>query len=179
MRTSLTNLLMLLLRTGGRIGASAALSVVICVVPVHLVAGIDLSSAAYAKSGGGNGGNGGGNGGNSGGGNSGGNSGGGNSGNGNSGNGNGNSGNNGNSNGNGTGGPAPGQGVSSGVEGATHVNETTGDKVTVDGSSIHVQHPDGFSETVTAGRYRMNDALGRTIVDRVARPADVARLRSL
>jgi hypothetical protein len=171
-----TNTNSFLMRIAGRICASAVLSAALSFFPMHLVAGIDLHSAAYAKGGGGNGGGGGGgNGGNSGG--NGGNGGSGNgSGNGNSGNGNNGSG---NSNGNGTGAPAPGQAPSSGDEGATHVNVTTGDKVTINGSSIHVEHPDGYSETVAAGRYRMNDALGRTIVDRVARPADVTRLQSL
>ncbi|ESY62991.1 MULTISPECIES: hypothetical protein [Mesorhizobium] len=129
--------------------------------------GIDAASA-QAAGGGHGGGNGGGNGGGSGGGNGGGNSG-GNSGNGNSGNGNGNSGGN-----SGKGGAASGKGQS-----GSHVNAATGDKVDINGSTITVEHPDGLTEKIENGRFRMQDALDRTIVDRPATPADVKRLNAL
>ncbi|MBZ9710047.1 hypothetical protein LB543_25410 [Mesorhizobium sp. ESP7-2] len=123
-------------------------------------------------------------GGNSGGGSSGNGNGGGNSGNGgNSGgsSGNGNSGNSGNSNGNNgnSGGGNNGKGKGQGDNNSSHVNATTGDKVDVDGSKISVQHPDGMTETIENGRFRMKDALGRTIIDRRATPADVSRLKGL
>ncbi|RWC56175.1 MAG: hypothetical protein EOS56_24625, partial [Mesorhizobium sp.] len=99
----------------------------------------------------------------SGGGNSGGNSSGGNSGNNN---GNGNSGNNGKSG-------------SNHGKGAGHVNATTGDKVEVTGNKVTVRHPDGITEKLENGRFSMKDALGRTIIDRQATPADVSRLKAL
>ncbi|ODA92258.1 hypothetical protein BFX40_04685 [Mesorhizobium sp. SEMIA 3007] len=130
------------------------------------------------NSGGGNGGNSsGGNGGNSGGGN-GGNSGGGNGGNssgGNSGNGNGNGGNSG-TDGSGDN-SASGKGQSD--KGVSHVNAATGDKVSVSGNKITVTHPDGITEKIENGRFKMKDALGRTIIDRRATPADVSRLKAL
>ncbi|PDQ19543.1 hypothetical protein CN311_18985 [Mesorhizobium sanjuanii] len=122
-------------------------------------------AAAYAKNGAG--GNGKGNNGN------------GNSGNGN--NGNGNTG-NGNSNGNGSGDSDDGgdDGSSAGKSGGeTKVNPATGDKVTVQGNVIEVVHPDGISERVEAGRFRMKDALGRTIIDRAVKASDVRRLKAL
>jgi len=157
--------------------------------------------------GGGNGGNGNGNGGSSGdgGGNNGnggsngngagasgnGNSGNGNSGNGNSGNGNsgnGDSGNGSSGNGSSSGGDSGGDtssgttsntasGSLSGV--ADHVNNVTGDKVRVRGSSIEVTHRNGMKEKIANGRFRMEDKFGRTIVDRKATGADLNRLKSL
>jgi hypothetical protein len=111
-----------------------------------------------------------------------------------SGNGKGNSGNSGesgnagkgNSNGNnqgesgesGGGGTAGNNNVSNSGRG-TSVNHATGDKVTVQGNTIEVVHPDGISEKIEAGRFKMKDALGRTIIDRAAKAADVRRLRGL
>ncbi|WP_214475292.1 hypothetical protein [Mesorhizobium sp. dw_380] len=148
--------------------------------------GIDAASAQAGK--GGNGGNGGGNGGGGGGGGNGGGNGGGggnsgNGGGGNSGAGN-SSGSSGNSNGNGNsgadgGGADSGSGKGQGDKGASHVNAATGDKVDVDGNKITVQHPDGMTEKIENGRFRMQDALGRTIIDRRATPADVTRLKAL
>ncbi|TIW73043.1 MAG: hypothetical protein E5V58_12485, partial [Mesorhizobium sp.] len=98
------------------------------------------------------------------------------------GNGNGNSGggssngNSGNSNAGGNGkGNSKGTGENATVD---HVNAVTGDKVEVDGKSIRVTHPNGMTEEIENGRFRMEDALGRTIVDRRATAADVARLKS-
>ncbi|MBZ9806900.1 MULTISPECIES: hypothetical protein [unclassified Mesorhizobium] len=136
------------------------------IAPYHLdfhgsAAGIVVSSA-QAKNG--NGGNGGGNGG-------GGNSGGGN--NGNAGGNNGNAGGNGN---NGGGNSGKGKGASSSGK---HVNATTGDRVEIDDNKIVVQHPNGFGEEIEKGRFKMTDALGRTIVERPATAADISRLKGL
>ena len=139
--------------------ASAALAVIIA--PFHLSTDGVAVDKAFAK-----GGNGGGNGG--GGGNSGGN-GGGNSG----GNGNGNSGGKGNSNAGGN-----GKGNSKGNAAVDHVNAVTGDTVEVDGKNIRVTHANGMKEEIENGRFRMEDALGRTIVERAATAADMARLNS-
>ncbi|RWC10016.1 hypothetical protein [Mesorhizobium sp.] len=127
--------------------------------PFHLsVDGVATNKAYAGKGGGGNG-----NGGNSGGGN--GNSG-GNSGNGNSG--------NSNAGGNGKG-NSKGKAGDASVD---HVNAVTGDKVEIDGKNIRVTHPNGMKEEIENGRFRMEDALGRTIVERAATAADVARLNS-
>ena len=64
-------------------------------------------------------------------------------------------------------------------EPSSHVNATTGDKVDIDGNRITVEHPDGLTEKVENGRFRMQDALGRTIIDRGATPADVSRLKAM
>ncbi|WP_027040311.1 hypothetical protein [Mesorhizobium ciceri] len=149
-----------------RLALKSAAALALTIAPYQIVldgsvSGIHTASAYAGKGGGGNGGGGGG--GNSGGGN-GGNSGGSNSGN--SGNGNGNSGNNGKS------------GSSQGKSGS-HVNAKTGDKVDVTGNKITVRHPDGITEKLENGRFSMKDALGRTIIDRQATPADANRLKAL
>lgn len=146
--------------------------------------------SAYAKSG--NNGNGGGNGngnGNGGSGNG--------NGNGNGSNGNGN-GNNGNGNGNGSnsnsnsGTSGSGAGSNAGGSSSSSSSGTAGSNsgssnqgrssvtssVSSDGS-IDIQHPDGFTETVSQGSYIMKDPQGRTIVNRRAKPDDIRRLRSL
>ncbi|MEI9429118.1 hypothetical protein [Mesorhizobium sp. Cs1299R1N3] len=144
-----------------RSAALLALTVAPYGIAFHgFVPGIDAATA-HADRGGGGGNGGGGNGGN--GGNGGGNSG----GNGNSGNSNGNSGGGNNGNGKGQ------------RDKSSHVNATTGDEVDVDGNKITVQHPDGMTENIENGRFRMKDALGRTIIDRPATPADVSRLKAL
>jgi hypothetical protein len=143
--------------------ASAALALIIA--PFHLSTDGVVVDKAFAK-----GGNGGGNGG--GGGNSGGN-GGGNSGGNSGGNGNGNSGGKGNSNAGGN-----GKGNSKGNATVDHVNAVTGDTVEVDGKNIKVTHANGMKEEIENGRFRMEDALGRTIVERAATAADMARLKS-
>jgi hypothetical protein len=157
-----------------RSAAALALTIAPYQIALHgSTPGIYAASAQAGKGGGGNGG------GNSGGGNgNGGSSGGGNSSGGNSGNSSGNSnGNNGNSNNgnNGKSGAAKGKSNNS----ASHVNVATGDKVDVTGNNITVRHPDGITEQLENGRFRMEDALGRTIIDRRATPADVSRLKAL
>jgi len=59
------------------------------------------------------------------------------------------------------------------------MNSATGDKVEVDATGITVTHPNGMKEDIHNGRFTMKDALDRTIVERPATPADVARLKSL
>ncbi|MBB6409786.1 hypothetical protein [Mesorhizobium sangaii] len=168
-----------------RSAAALALTIAPYQIDLHGSApGIHAASAQAGKGGGG-GGNGGGGGGGGGGngGNSGGNGNGGNSG-GNGGNGNGNSGNSGgNGNGKGNSGTASGnsksnQGQSENANGS-HVNAKTGDVVDVEGKTITVLHPDGITETIENGRFRMEDSLGRTIIDRGVTPADVSRLKAL
>ena len=52
-------------------------------------------------------------------------------------------------------------------------------KITVSSQFIEVVHSDGISERVEAGRFKMKDPLGRTIIDRVAKPGDIKRLKGL
>ena len=61
--------------------------------------------------------------------------------------------------------------------GAEHVNPATGDRVEVAGNSIEVVHPDGTKEEIENGRFEQKNAAGRTVVERPATQADVARLR--
>ncbi|WP_137930178.1 hypothetical protein [Mesorhizobium comanense] len=175
-----------------RLALGSAVALALAIAPYRIALhgfapGIDAAGAHAAKggNGGGNNGNGNGNGGGNG---SNGNGGGGNGGNGNdgsSGNGNGGSdgGNNGGGNsggGNSGAGGSDDGGTGSGKDkGNSHVNANTGDRVEVDGSKITVQHPDGMTEKIESGRFRMLDALGRTIIDRRATPADIRRLKAL
>lgn len=144
-----------------RLALKSAAALALTIAPYQIVldgsvSGIHTASAYAGKGGNGGGNSGGGNG-----------NGGGNSGNsGNSGNGNGNSGNKGKSGSN--------QGKS-----GSHVNAKTGDKVDVTGNKITVRHPDGITEKLENGRFSMKDALGRTIIDRQATPADANRLKAL
>lgn len=59
-----------------------------------------------------------------------------------------------------------------------HVN-SAGDKVEVEGNKIEVTHPDGTREEIEDGRLETKDASGRTIAERAATPADIARLQGL
>lgn len=155
-------------RMGSRCVLRALTALALVIAPFHLSIDGPVATKAFAGKGGngnGNGGNGNGNGG----GNSGGN------GNGNSGGNNGN-GNSGNSN---SGGNGKGNSASKASATVDHVNTVTGDKVEVNGKSIKVTHPNGMKEEIENGRFRMEDALGRTIVDRAATAADMARLKSL
>ena len=150
-------------RMGSRFVLRALTTLALVIAPFHFSIDGPVATKAHAgKGGNGNGGNG------NGGGNSGGN------GNGNSGGNNGN-GNSGNSN---SGGKGKGNSASK-ASTVDHVNTVTGDKVEVNGKSIKVTHPNGMKEEIENGRFRMEDALGRTIVDRAATAADMARLKSL
>ncbi|MER8983073.1 hypothetical protein [Mesorhizobium sp. M0227] len=138
-----------------RLALKSAAALALTIAPYQIVldgsvSGIQTASAYAGKGGGGNGGN----------------SGGGNSGN---------SGNSGNGNGNGNSGKS---GSNQGKSGS-HVNAKTGDKVDVTGNKITVRHPDGITEKLENGRFSMKDALGRTIIDRQATPADANRLKAL
>ncbi|MBZ9893403.1 hypothetical protein LB545_03535 [Mesorhizobium sp. BR1-1-6] len=145
------------------------------IAPYHLdfhgsAAGI-VASSAQAKPGGNSGSGGNGNGGN-------GNNGGSNNGNagGNNGNAGGNNGNAGGNGNNGGGNNGKGKGANSSGK---HVNATTGDRVEIGDNKIVVQHPNGFGEEIEKGRFKMTDALGRTIVERPATAADISRLKGL
>ncbi|UVK38630.1 hypothetical protein LHFGNBLO_005821 [Mesorhizobium sp. AR10] len=134
-----------------------ALAFTPCILKLDYAGGLKVElAAAHAKNSNGGKGNSGG-----------GNSGGGNSGKGNSGKGNSDKGNNGKGSGNSTSNSGTGPGLAA------------GDKVTVQGNTIEVLHADGISERIEAGRFKMKDALGRTIIDRVAKAADIKRLKGL
>ncbi|KQU92068.1 hypothetical protein ASD12_03765 [Mesorhizobium sp. Root102] len=159
-----------------RLALRSAAALALTIAPYQIVLhgsapGIYAASAQAGKGGNGGGNSGGGNG------NGGGNSSGGNSGNSSGGN----SGNSGSSSGNGNSGNAGKSGSNRGKSGnsTSHVNAVTGDKVDVTGNKITVRHPDGITEEIENGRFRMEDALGRTIIDRRVTPADVGRLKAL
>ncbi len=59
-----------------------------------------------------------------------------------------------------------------------HVNRATGAKVEINGNNIEVVHPDGTKEEIENGRFERKNAQGRTIVERPATNADLARLRA-
>jgi hypothetical protein len=59
-----------------------------------------------------------------------------------------------------------------------HVNPATGARVEIDGNNIEVVHADGTKEEIENGRFEMKNAQGRTIVERAATEADLARLRA-
>lgn len=113
------------------------------------------------------------------------------------GNGNGNGGGNGNGNGgvNGNGnnggsnngkGPSNGKGVGpdSPGKGQTKTQDESvaphAAPAVVDRDAVYrVKHNNGFRETLSKGRYVLQDNRGRTVVNRAARPNDYARLRKL
>jgi hypothetical protein len=61
--------------------------------------------------------------------------------------------------------------------GTGYVDPATDDRVEVHGSTIKVVHPDGISERIENGRFKMKDAQDRTIIERAATAADRKRLR--
>ena len=85
---------------------------------------------------------------------------------------------NGNGGGNGGNGNAGGKGKAAGKSAAPR--ETARPKK-VDPSlpSLRVRHQNGFEEMLSGGRYHMTDNRGRTIVNRPATAADLARMRQL
>ncbi|MFP3547232.1 hypothetical protein SB748_27855 [Rhizobium sp. SIMBA_035] len=122
-----------------------------------------LSLDAFSKNGnngngGGNNGNGGGNGG----------------GNGNAGGGTGNGNGNGN-NGNGKGNGGPTSAAEPSDTGPASMGAGVQATRSADGT-IRIRHGNGITETIVSNRYVMKDAKGRTISNRLADPADVARL---
>jgi hypothetical protein len=59
-----------------------------------------------------------------------------------------------------------------------HVNPATGARVEINGNDIEVVHADGTKEEVENGRFEQKNAAGRTVVERRATAADIARLRA-
>jgi len=59
------------------------------------------------------------------------------------------------------------------------INPSTGDMVQFGGTNIDVLHRNGMRERVKAGRFLMKDGKGRTIIERAATGADIARLRGM
>lgn len=57
------------------------------------------------------------------------------------------------------------------------MNPATGARVEISGNDIEVVHPDGTKEEIENGRFERKDVNGRTVVERPATDADVARLR--
>ena len=62
--------------------------------------------------------------------------------------------------------------------GAEHIGRN-GAKVEIRGNNVEVVHASGIKEEVENGRYELKDAAGRTIVERRATAADIARLAGL
>ena len=60
-----------------------------------------------------------------------------------------------------------------------HYNAKTGDSIRVGDDSIEVRHRNGMREKIDRGSYEMKDSKGRTIIERRATDADVARLRDM
>lgn len=56
------------------------------------------------------------------------------------------------------------------------MNRATGAKVEINGNNVEVVHASGIKEEIERGIYEMKDASGRTIVERRATAADIARL---
>ncbi len=59
---------------------------------------------------------------------------------------------------------------------APSISAADGAKVEINGNNVEVVHASGIKEEVENGRYEMKDASGRTIVERRATAADIARL---
>jgi hypothetical protein len=101
------------------------------------------------------------------------------------GNGNGNGGGNGGGKGGGDGKDSEGKGVGtnaksengSSLQGGQDVNPATADRV--DRTGLEVVHRNGMRERIYRGSYKMTDSKGRTIIERRATGADLARLRRL
>jgi hypothetical protein len=60
-----------------------------------------------------------------------------------------------------------------------YTNTVTGDTLSIEGDKITVTHRNGMKEQVQNGRFEMTDALGRTIIDRLATQEDLSRLLNL
>jgi hypothetical protein len=65
------------------------------------------------------------------------------------------------------------------MEGTQQVNPKTGDRIRFEGAGIEVVHRNGMRERVYRGSYKMTDSKGRTIIERRATGADLARLRRM
>ena len=75
-------------------------------------------------------------------------------------------------------GPNHDAGDDNGRHGAEHIGRN-GAKVEIRGNNVEVVHASGIKEEVENGRYELKDAAGRTIVERRATAADIARLAGL
>ena len=64
-----------------------------------------------------------------------------------------------------------------GQGGAEHVG-SGGTRVEINGNDIEVVHSSGIKEEIENGRFEMKDASGRTIIERPATAADIARLEA-
>ena len=62
-----------------------------------------------------------------------------------------------------------------GQRGTEHVG-SGGTRVEINGNDIEVVHASGIKEEIENGRFEMKDASGRTIIERPATAADIARL---
>ncbi len=67
----------------------------------------------------------------------------------------------------------------SGRRGNEYVNPQTGTRLEIDGSNVEVVHRDGIREEIAGGRYRMRDAQGRLIIERIATESDRGRFRAM
>lgn len=52
-------------------------------------------------------------------------------------------------------------------------------EVKTEGSDVEVIYPDGWKEEIRAGVFQLRDPAGRTVVERQATPADIARLSNI
>ena len=59
---------------------------------------------------------------------------------------------------------------------APSMSAADGARVEINGNDIEVVHASGIKEEIENGRFEMKDASGRTIVERPATAADIARL---
>jgi hypothetical protein len=72
-----------------------------------------------------------------------------------------------------------GTGAPSDAETKSQANPRTGDMISVSDSTVEVRHRNGVREILSNGRYMMRGNRGRSIVDRIATPADRSRIQSL
>ena len=72
-------------------------------------------------------------------------------------------------------GPNHDAGDDNGRHGAEHIGRN-GAKVEVRGNNVEVVHASGIKEEIENGRYELKDPAGRTVVERRATAADIARL---
>ncbi len=60
-----------------------------------------------------------------------------------------------------------------------HRSGPHGERIERRGGKIEVVYPDGYKETIEAGRFEMKDPRGRTVIERAATAEDRARLEAL
>jgi hypothetical protein len=54
-----------------------------------------------------------------------------------------------------------------------------GERIETAGDRMEIFYPDGYSETLERGRFRLRDPRGRTVIERRATPEDFSRVKSL